>query len=309
MDNQPIDVNYIVQRPIRPALGGIALGYPSTYSKYGLPLLAGKPKIALTMFESSKIPPDWVPILNTFDAITTPSTFCQKVFLECGIRVPIYKIPLGVSEIYKPRKPKEKPEVVFLAFLDRGKRKGGLAALQSFIRAFGDDPKYKLILKGRASSHPAGILNKNIEVIQEDYNEQQLYELYCSCDVLINPHYGEGFGLIPREFAATGGISLTTAWSGTEDDLRTWGWGIPYELVPADWRGVRRLEKLDLGYWAKPNLEGLVELLREVATFIDSYKLEAMRRAISVYKMFSWERFGREVLAVWRQHHGYLSAA
>src|SRR3989304_2376635 len=68
MDNQPGDVRAVTSRPLRPNLGGLALGYPTGFNRYGALLHAG-PRIAITMFESSKIPTSWVAPLNDMDAV------------------------------------------------------------------------------------------------------------------------------------------------------------------------------------------------------------------------------------------------
>jgi glycosyltransferase involved in cell wall biosynthesis len=191
--------------------------------------------------------------------------------------------------------------LTFLAFLDRGARKGGLAALQAFLMAFGEDMNYRLILKGRKPKVPLTLTNPNITVIQQDMSEQELYELYLSADVLINCNKGEGFGLIPREFAATGGISLATGWGGTVDNINDWGVRLPYELEPADWKGVKSLAGFDLGEWAKPDLEGCAVVLRRVAENIDWFRAGAYRKAKNAAALYSWRAFAEQVLDVWQE--------
>jgi hypothetical protein len=309
MENQPSDVRTVTSRPIRPSLGGIVLGYPTGYG-YHSELLYHGPRIALTMFESTKLPPGWVEPLNEMDAVITPSNFCAEVFRQCGVTSPIHVIPLGINSEYiyaeRPVDAKTACPLTFLSFLDRGSRKGGIVSLQAFITAFGDDPNYKLILKGRQRKHRLNLLNSNVEVIQEDLDDLELLDLYLQADILINPHKGEGFGLIPREFAATGGIALTTAWSGTADDLSDWGWPLPYALEPADWEGERKLQGQDLGEWAVPDKKQLVVILKEVAENIDFYRTKAITHAYNVRRLYSWPLFAERVLAVWEEiNYGY----
>lgn len=299
--SQPPDVAAITQQPIRASFGGFLLGYPDKYHEHGNLALYG-PRVAVTMWESTACPQSWIEPLNQCAAVITPSRFCQQVFRECGVTVPIHVIPLGVNDVYRPLHRPTGRSLTFLAFLDRGRRKGGLFALQAFIRAFEEDSNYRLILKRRQVGEGRGItiINTNVDVIQQDMSEAELYDLYARCDVLINPHKGEGFGIIPREFSATGGISLTTDWSGTTDDLSLYGIPIPYTLTRADWTGHKKLEGLELGAWAEPDMEALVSILKRVAENRTYYQARARRNAPLVAAKYSWRAFAEGVLSVWR---------
>lgn len=296
--HQDAALRTIIEQPIRAALGGIMLGYSTTFNRHNGLTQMGR-RIGITMWESSVPPKAFLQPLQEMDAIITPSTFCKQVFADAGVTTPIHVVPLGVNKLYQPVERTEVGPLTFLAFIDRGLRKGGPTALQAFIAAFGDDMNYQLILKGRKSKIQAEILNPNVTLIQEDYSEEQLYELYKQCHVLINPHRGEGFALLPREFAGTGGISLTTAWSGTADDLDQWGIGIDYKLVRADWAGHNQFSKMDLGEWAEIDTGALAEHLGDIADNRDFYCRRAARLAPNVHKLYSWEAFARGVLNVW----------
>lgn len=297
--NQPPDIAAITARPIRPSFGGLLLGYPTGYHEYTL--AAYGPRVAVTMFESSKIHPDWVEVLNTVDAVVVPSQFCYKSFVDCGVTTPIHVIPLGISETYQPHKRPYRSPFTFLAWMDRGKRKGGFHALRAFNLAFGDDPNYRLLLKAREGVTNLNILNDNIELITQDMTEAELYELFKSADCLVNPNLGEGFGLIPREFAATGGVTLATDWSGTADDLPSWGWPIPYTLKPAGWRGIEKFKGVDLGDWAEPDVKALAALMRDVADNYQDYHTIALNQAANIHNLYSWRRFATAVYEVWRE--------
>lgn len=300
-DNQPDDVRAITAQPIVPTYGGILLGYPTGYAKHGYMASRG-PRIAVTMFESTGLPPGWVEPLNDCDAVVVPSRWLVDVFRAHGVTAPIHVIPLGLGESYQPAvRSADREPFTFLTFSDRGRRKGGVWAEQAFVQAFDDDPRVRLLVKRRA--HDIGIecRNTNIDIVQRDMTERELYELYLSCDAMVNPNMGEGFGLIPREFAATGGITLATNWSGTADDIGIWGIPLPYELVEADWRGNRHLEPIaPLGVWAQPDIERTAQMMRDVFEHRDYYQRRAEAVAPRVRRMYSWRRFAERVLDIWR---------
>lgn len=296
---QDEEIAGIIRQPIRPAFGMIAGGYPSTFDQH--PGLVGfGRRVGICMFESTKIPTGWDVHMNHCDAIVTPCHFCKEIFVEAGVTTPIHVVPLGINAIYRPAERNPERPLTFLAFIDRGLRKGGIEAQRAFQAAFGDDMNYRLILKGRKSKINASILNPNVELIQEDYSEEQLYQLYLRADVMIAATKGEGFGLLPRQFAATGGIALATNWAGTADDLDQWGVPLDYKLVKADWSHHGRLAQMDLGQWAEVDFDGLVAQLRHVADHRETYARRAMVQAPGVQQLYSWEKFAGEVLEIWK---------
>lgn len=298
MDSQPADIAAITSQPYCPSDGGILMGWPVAFDSFEA---TGRPQIALTMFESTKLPSGWADALNSMDAVIVPSRFCRDVFIDCGVTAPIHVAPLGIGEIYQPYQRPQRDVMTFLAFLDRGSRKGGDLAQEAFARAFGNDPNYQLVLKMRSpigtrvDLFPGG----NVTLIQQDMTEQELYQLYCSADVLINPNRGEGFGLLPREFAATGGISLATDWGGTADDIEQWGWPISCTTHKAHWKGQVWLEGESLGDWAEPDINDVVRQLFSIAGHLPAYQNSSLRMASNIHKLYSWRRFAATVLEVW----------
>jgi glycosyltransferase involved in cell wall biosynthesis len=296
--SQPSDIQELLETPIRASLGGILLGYPNNHWKHGGMALAG-PRVAITMFESTKLPSGWVGSLNECTAVIVPSTFCEEVFLAEGVTAPITVIPLGIDDSYHPvhRNPAANP-FTFLAFADRGRRKGAHDAIQAFLKAFGDDPCYRLLLKSRERVLEINILNDNIEMIQQDMNTDELYALYQSAHCMIFASKGEGFGLPPREFAASGGAVIATVWSGTAEHIEEWGIPLSYALGPA-WVGHHEFEKYGLGQWAEPDVDSLAVLMRYVASERQQVLDEAYARAAAVPLRYSWDGFAEDVYAVW----------
>jgi glycosyltransferase involved in cell wall biosynthesis len=306
----PDDVAAITARPIGGTMGGIVLGYPVTYHQYGALSMCG-PRVAITMFESSRLPGGWIEEMNRCAAVVTPSQFCADVFVQCGLRVPVHVIPLGIGECFTPCRRQRGSVYTFMAIADRGPRKGAAIAARAFLKAFGDDPAYRLVLKSRAKENVTHISNPNIDLVQVDMSEAQLVEFYHRMDCMVFPSCGEGFGLPPREFAATGGPVIATNWGGMDN---VWDWGLPlgYRLVPA-WQGHIVFEKQQLGDWAEPDVNELAILMREVADEADIYNEWAYHNAKSVIERYRWDSFAMGVLDVWngvlRENYGHTSTA
>lgn len=297
--NLPPDIEAIVSQDNLPSEGGIFLGFPTIFKEHGK-TARQHPRIAITMFETTKLPSGWAEVLNDYDAVITPCHFCADVFRTEGITASIHVIPLGIGERYTLGERTPDRPLTFLAWAG-SLRKGWITAKNCFLKAFGDDTNYRLVIKQRQTRVPFSLTNPNITWLQEDMSEEGLYRLYLDADVMIAATRGEGFGLLPREFAATGGISLATNWGGTADDLESWGWPLPYTLAPARWGDFSYVADQDTGLWAEPDEEGIVARLKQVAVNIEPFRRIACLQAPHVAEMYSWRKFAEGVLQVWEQ--------
>jgi glycosyltransferase involved in cell wall biosynthesis len=295
-DNAPATV-------LQPAWGGLYLGYPTLYKDFERQILFAEfgKRVAITMFESTKLPDGWAENLNRCDAVIVPSSFLIPIFRKNGVKAPLHVHPLGVSkEFFKPRLrtlSEERP-LTFLAIADRGLRKGWDKAAFAFEAAFGKDMRYKLILKSREKT--IEINQPNIQQIAHDMSNNQLAKLYRRCDVMVFPSCGEGFGLPPREFAATGGISLATNWGGTQDALNLWGVSLPANLTTA-WRDNKEWYGRQ-GQWAEVDQDELVAKLLRVAGYFEYFAKEAHEKAAPfVARNYQWSRFTENIETIWKQ--------
>ncbi len=313
-------VQQLLNQPLKPTVGGIALGYPTLYEQYPL-LFAGK-VIAATMFESTKLPPGWVKILNQCDGIQVPAEWMLKTLLDNGVTRPIRVIPLGISESFNFVQRPYPKVFTFLTIGDRGFRKGWDVACKAFVKAFGNSSQHRLIVKCRPGALDGiTIQNPNIQLLEADMSEAELMELYARCDAMIFPSRGEGFGLPPREFARTGGPVIATQWSGLADDLPEWGYPLRYKLVDA-WEGDKMHGDKGLGKWADPDLEHLIEQMKWVASekrhlmWTQGYRdpksgllhePQGELVALKIRRLYSWQTFAEGMLAFWEQTEKHKS--
>ncbi len=295
-DSQTPEVQELLNEPLQITMGGLMLGYPTLREQYS-PLLSAGQSVAITMFESTQLPDGWVESLNQCTAVIVPAKWLVESFRQCGVKVPIHLVPLGVSESFYPVRRNRGNPYTFLCWGDRGIRKGWDLAMQAFVQAFGDSEKVRLIMKTRAKGFPYEPTEKhpNIEVIESDLDEAGLQALYASVDCMIFASRGEGFGLPPREFAATAGPVICTQWWA--DELPSWGYPIHYKMVTA-WEGHERFE--GLGEWAEAKVDHLAQQMQHVYQQNPGL-IEHMgfRSAQYVLKNYTWERFAEQVWAIW----------
>lgn len=294
----------LLNKPIIPAFGGIVLGYPTLIKQFGTMLRAG-PYIVQTMFESTVLPEGWTEALNRAAAVSVPSRWLVGMMRDNGVTVPIAVHPESIGDGYHYVERGPYPEVFnFLTLGDRGVRKGWDLAVRAFSLAFGDDPRFKLIIKTREKNDFLKYLfsNTNIEILQADYSEAELQALYARVHAYAFPTRGEGYGMTPREAAATGLPVLCTNWSGVADDLDLWGIPLPYQMVDAWANDVHE----GCGQWAEVDVNLLAQKMKIVATlnFYEQWYRDRnypQDRAVAnaVRQLYSWEEFATNLAALW----------
>ena len=192
-------------------------------------------KIAYTMYEASALPSGWRDGLNAADRVFTPSVWGRDVMSANGVDPQKIKVvPGGVdADAYNFWGPKlELPNVPF-KFLMVGKyevRKGYDEALRAFKDVFGDDPNVMLLLKATSFVDNDAVQQMQAKIAEIGIPQAKLVDgaiqthlmasLYRSCDCLIYPSRGEGWGLPLIEAMASGLPVLTTNVSGHSEFLK-----------------------------------------------------------------------------------------
>ncbi len=281
------------RREITPSFGGFLTAWPSHFDQFhGLSTVGTR--IALTMFESTRIPGDWIKPLNEMDAVVVPSRWVSTVFKNCGVTVPIYVVPLGISDVFQYKRRRKRKLFRILATGDATGRKGLAEVLFAFMRAFTDRKDVELVVKQKSPG--VHYQNENIEVYSGEYSEAQMCQLYQSSDLFVFPSKGEGFGLPPREAAATGALAITTHFSGTGDDISKWGIPLGYSMVSA-WGGDQHQ---GLGEWAQPDVDQLSSLMAWARDLPIGVRNDMGRHyAENIRKLYSWDNCARQLVQIW----------
>jgi glycosyltransferase involved in cell wall biosynthesis len=229
----------------------VALCTPGWIQRISSPCVIG-----FTMFESTRLPESSVLALKYCRAVIVPSEFCANTFQESGVTAPIYIVPLGIDPMRDRRieRCREDRPYTFLWSGTADWRKGWDIVYEAFGRKFGADPRVKLILHFRQALPPGWSFgDKNVEVIVGNLSNSQIRNLYQRSDCFVFPSRGEGWGLPPRQAAATGLPVIATDWGGL-DDIDRWGLPLPVQsLAPARFGGWT-----DIGEWAQPDVDALV---------------------------------------------------
>jgi len=180
-------------------------------------------RIAYSMYEASQIPPEWVETFNAyFDAIAVPDRFLQEVYLNSGVNIPIFELPLGLNLndfLEKPLKSQCNVPFVFGNLSSAVSRKNQLKLIRCFYLAFGNSSQVKLRINSRYSDpdYREDILATieqfgmtNVEFTEGTLDKQDYLKIFEGLDCYVSLSTGEGFSIQPREAMALGIPTLLT---------------------------------------------------------------------------------------------------
>lgn len=174
--------------------------------------------VGRTMYETDRIPRDWVDACNQMDEIWVPSDFNMETFARSGVRRDkLVKIPgsIDVRPYRLDTTPVDLPGrrgFTFLSVFDWQWRKGWDVLLSAFVEEFGAEEDVALVIKtwsafGRSVEQLrsdavsylrlAGLadeLPSNITIYQDNLPASRLPSLYRAADCFVLPTRGEGWG-------------------------------------------------------------------------------------------------------------------
>ena len=266
---------------------GILYSYP-----YGIDKLETPVKIIYTMFESTKIPGDWVEHLKKADKVVVPAKFCQKSFKDAGIDAEV--IPLGYdSNVFQYRdKIRIDEPFTFLHYDAFNTRKGWDLVFKAFTEEFTKEDKVKLILKTNKVNLPFPVIKSqypNIDVIKQTLSKKLLAELIHKSDCFVFPSRGEGFGLPPLEALACGTPVIVPNGSGMSEYFNDkYFLDVKIDcLKPAMYR---RFKGVDTGLMIEPSLKDLKKKMRYAYEHREMVLKMAREGAKWVEKNYSMEQ-------------------
>lgn len=227
------------------------------------PFVHARRLVAFTMCESTHIPCEFAsPINEHAELVIVPCEHCREVYERMTER-PVRVVPLGIDPgKYQPmyRGCRDQP-YTFLWSGTPDLRKGYDLAYGAFYRAFGHSMDVKLVMHFRI--FPKGLTgcrDPNVELVEGLISQHRWLDLLRQADCFLYPARGEGWGLPPREAAATGLPAIVTNWGGLSVEIDRWALpvGVSHR-VPATFGPW---DAGDIGEWAEPDFDHLVARMR-----------------------------------------------
>jgi len=246
-------------------------------------------RIGYHPWESTKLKPGWVKIMNECDEIWTPSPLIADWYRADGITVPVHVYEHGVdAKRWYPKKRKVENKMRFLHVGLEAARKGGSETMRAFRTAFPNNDDVELTMKtiqdgwnidqiGRAK-----ILNKKMSLTA-------LVDLFHAHHVFVYPSYGEGFGLNPLQAMATGMPVITVpAWAPYKDFLDP-NLMVDSLLVKTQWSRGHHPGKM-----FKPKFDDIVDRMRYAYENYDEVECTAHQRTFEIVVHYDWDRLTKE---------------
>jgi glycosyltransferase involved in cell wall biosynthesis len=241
--------------------------------------IAGARNIGCTMFETDRLPADWVVQCNAMDAIWVPSEWVRGMFVASGVRVPVSVV--GVDAVASPYVPPPADgSFRMLSVFEWSERKNPVGLLRAWCAAFDGDAGVALTLKVNRHADPkqtfeatqadvrrvfAGIKPKHsfprIDITPHLLSSAQMRQLHERCHAYVSLAHSEGWGLPPWEATLAGRPVVHTAWSAPMEFVHPQG-QVACNLAPV--YGMNEFVPFyDNGMnWAEPHLDDAVARLR-----------------------------------------------
>ena len=186
---------------VRPG-AALALCVPRWYPLIDAGTLAG-----YTMFEATRLPAGWAEAIERrCDQLVTPSEWCAEMFRANGITKPIAVVELGLNldDYFPIERAIDKEVYTFVWSGTPDLRKGWDVAYRAFRLAFGDRTDVQLVLHFREAlpGNPK-FADQNVKALIGKLDRYAWRSLLARADCFVFPSRGEGWGLPPREAAAT----------------------------------------------------------------------------------------------------------
>ena len=271
----------------------------------------GRVNIGRTMFETDRIPDDWVEQCKRMNEIWLPSRFNIETFGCSGVPDDKLRVvPGGIDvDIYHPDTPSLKlrkgNDFIFLSVFDWADRKGWDVLLAAYCAEFKPAEDVLLLIKTYKCSIPGSIKEQYDHFIKKLAGQQQslprinindcqlpsklMPGLYTGCDAFVLPSRGEAWGRPYMEAMACGLPVIGTRWGGNLEFMND------ENSYLIDIEGIEDVPgNVDapfyLGHkWAKPSVEHLRHLMRHVFEHRQEARARGARARDDICQRWTWD--------------------
>lgn len=175
-----------------------------------------RPRVLLTMWESTRVNDLVVEILSKFTHVIVPNNYNRINFLNQGLNTKIDVVPLFCDTenyVYKDSFIKDK---FIFGISNEDPRKNLHKVTMCFLKAFNGIKDVELQIK-TCSSVDQRILDPRLKYINSKYNKEQLRDWYHNLDVYVSGVTCEGWGMMQQESLCCGRPIIYTNYGGLKE--------------------------------------------------------------------------------------------
>ncbi|MCZ6677808.1 MAG: glycosyltransferase, partial [Candidatus Poribacteria bacterium] len=279
------------------------------------PNVAALYNIGRTIFETDRLPDDWVARCNTMDEIWVPTDFNLETFARAGVKPRLFKVPATLPvEQYNPD---IEPLAVngrrgfnFLSIFDYSRRKGWDILLRAYLTEFHADEDVALIIKTYSSMGLTagdlrmalqGFIQNELQISMNEMPEIIMLDailpatamprLFGAADAYVMPSRAEGWGRPYMEAMAMGLATIGTRWSGNMEfmtDETTYL--IDCDVVDVPEVAWREIPTYRGHRWVEPKVDHLRQLMRQVFENREEAKFKGERARKHILENYNWQR-------------------
>jgi glycosyltransferase involved in cell wall biosynthesis/tetratricopeptide (TPR) repeat protein len=306
LEDWQVDRPYVHVVHCLPSMAGNAGSYPMAHRMPGAQL-----NVLRTMFETDRIPPDWVSLCNEMDQVWVPSEFNVETFAMSGVdekRLAVVPSPFASDQFDPALAPLSLPPgpgFTFLTVFGWSLHKGWDVLVRALVEEF-ERGEARLIYKSfSVPFHSVDeqrrtiadyIVNRlgrdpwqvpEITILDVGLDRDQMARLYGAADAFVLPSRGEGWGRPYMEAMAMELPVIGTRWSAnlsymTDDN----SYLIDCSVVAVPEQGARELSQYRGARWAEPSVEHLRHLMRTVVDDPHEAKARGRRARRDVAKKY-----------------------
>lgn len=289
------------------------------------------PVIAMTVWETSQLPPHWAGLLNLADALIVPSAWNRVVFLESGVRVPVHVLPhvsefageaanpLAAEEFRSSLPASFEHRFLFYSIGAWNRRKGNDLLVRAFVRAFAGRGDVGLLLKTTANSQDCGgsrikrvasrlagaerlrrrVMSGQIPgvaALTGSWSADAMRVLHTAADSYATLTRGEGWGMGLYESAFLGKPWVAPREGGHRSYLpdETWPGLVGGRSVPVRVPGNRSY--LSEQRWFQADIDDAARCMRDAVSRYDELKVKAGQAARRLHETHSEDRLAQQLL-------------
>jgi glycosyltransferase involved in cell wall biosynthesis/tetratricopeptide (TPR) repeat protein len=267
--------------------------------------------VVMQPWEFGSVPRAWVDALQKHvDDLWVPTSYVRDCFVKGGVPAErVHVVPHGVDVgLFGHRQPpfplRTAKRFKFLYVGGTIHRKGIDVLLQAYTAAFTAADDICLVIKDAgadsfyrgqtaqemiaAAQSPGG---PEIEYLQDDLAPEAMAGLYQSCQCLVQPYRGEGFGLPILEAMACGLPVIVTGYGAALDFCdESRAFLLPARVVVSETARVGTLETVEPPWLAEPDVASLRRHLQFVVEHPEEARAKGAAAASHVRLHWTWDR-------------------